>query len=57
MSVSLPPDKLVDIQKLASAMLQMHPVTFHQVMSFLGMANFLCQRPLSTVAVVLSHSE
>ena len=34
MSVSLPPDKLADIQQLALSLLQTQPVTVHQVMSF-----------------------
>ena len=40
MSVSLPPDKLADIQQLAASLLQTHPVTVHWVISFLGKANF-----------------
>ena len=40
MSVSLHPDKLADIQQLALSLLQTQPVTVHQVMSFLGKANF-----------------
>ena len=40
MSVSLPPDKLADIQQLALSLLQTQPVTVHQVMSFLGKASF-----------------
>ena len=40
MSVSLPPDKLADIQQLALSLLQTPHVTVHQVMSFLGKANF-----------------
>ena len=40
MSASLPPDKLADIQQLALSLLQTQPVTVHQVMSFLGKANF-----------------
>ena len=40
MSVSLPPDKLGDIQQLALSLLQTHPVTAHWVMSLLGKANF-----------------
>ena len=39
-SVSLPPDKLADIQQLALSLLQSQDVTVHQVMSFLGKANF-----------------
>ena len=40
MSVSLPPDKLADIQQLALSLLQTLHVTVHKVMSFLGKANF-----------------
>ena len=40
MSVSLPPDKLPDIQQLALSLLQVQPITVCQVMSFLGKANF-----------------
>ena len=40
MSVSLPPDKLADIQQLAFSLLQTPHVTVHMVMSFLGKANF-----------------
>ena len=40
MSVSLPPDKLADIQQLALSLLQSQHVTVLQVMSFLGKANF-----------------
>ena len=40
MSVSLPPDKLADIQHLALSLLQTPHVTVHRVMSFLGKANF-----------------
>ena len=40
MSVSLPPDKLADIWQLALSLLQSQHVTIHQVMSFLGEANF-----------------
>ena len=45
MSVSLPPDKLADIQQLALSLLQTPHVTVHRVMSFLGKANFV---PLAT---------
>ena len=41
MSVSLPPDKLSDIQQLALSLLQSQHVTVHMVMSFLGKANFV----------------
>ena len=40
MSVSLPPDKLADIQQLALSLLQSQHVTVQRVMSFLGKANF-----------------
>ena len=40
MPVSLPPDKLADIQQLALSLLQTHHVAACQVMSFSGKANF-----------------
>ena len=40
MSVSLPPDKLSDIQQLALSLLQTPHVTVCKVMSFLGKPNF-----------------
>ena len=40
LSVSLPPDKLVDIQQLALSLLQSQHLKVHRVMSFLGKANF-----------------
>ena len=40
MSVSLPPDKLADIQQLALSLLQTPHVTVPRVMSFLGKASF-----------------
>ena len=40
MSVSLPPDKLTDIQQLALSLLWTAHVTVCRVMSFLGKANF-----------------
>ena len=40
MSVSLPPDKLADIQQLALSLLHTPHVTVRKVMSFLGKANF-----------------
>ena len=40
MSVSLPPDKLADIQQLALSLLCTPHVTVRKVMSFLGNANF-----------------
>ena len=45
MSVSLPPDKLADIQQLAISLLQSQHVTVHQFRSFLGKANFV---PMAT---------
>ena len=40
MSVSLPPDKLADIQQLTLSLLHTPHVTVCKVMSFLGKANF-----------------
>ena len=40
MSVSLPSDKVADIQQLVLSLLQNQPVTVHWVMSFLGKATF-----------------
>ena len=40
MSVSLPPDKIADIQQLALSLLQSEYVTVCKVMSFMGKANF-----------------
>ena len=40
MSVSLPPDKLANIQQFTLSLLQTQPVTVHQVMPFLGKAIF-----------------
>ena len=40
MSVSLPPDKLADIQQLALSLLHTPHVMVHKVMSFLGKTNF-----------------
>ena len=40
MLVSLPPDKLADIQQLALSLLWTPHVTVHRVMSFLGKVNF-----------------
>ena len=40
MSLTLPPDKLADIQQLALSLLRTPHVTVHRVMSFLGKANF-----------------
>ena len=39
-SVSLPPDKLAEIQQLVLALLWTPHVTVHKVMSFIGKANF-----------------
>ena len=68
MSVSLPPDKLADIQQLALSLLQTQPGTVSRVMSFLSKANFcasghsqlqrLChviQRDMLTVYDSLTH--
>ena len=41
MCVSLPSDKLNEIQQFACSLLPAQPVAVHQVMSFLGKANFL----------------
>ena len=40
MSVSLPPDKLANIQQLALSLQQNQHVTVHRIMSLLGKANF-----------------
>ena len=40
MLVSLPPDKLADIQQLCLSLLHIPHVTVHKVMSFLGKATF-----------------
>ena len=40
MSVSVPPDKLADIQQPALSLFHTPHVTVHKVMSFLGKANF-----------------
>ena len=40
MSVSLPSDTLLKIQQLAHSLLQTQPVTFNQVVSFLGRTTF-----------------
>ena len=45
MPVSLPPDKLADIQQLALSLLQSQYVTVHRVMSFLSKANFCTNGP------------
>ena len=45
MSVSLPPDKLADIQQLSLSLLQNQCVTIHRVLSFLGKANFCTNGP------------
>ena len=41
MSVSLPSTILLEIQQLVHGLLSRHPVTVHQVMSFLGKTNFV----------------
>ena len=56
-SVSLPPDKLADIQQLAFSLLQNQPVTVHFVMSFLGKGNVCAIGHSQTVEIVLCHSE
>ena len=43
--VSLPPDKLADIQQLALPLMHTQLVTVHWIMSFLGKANFM---PMAT---------
>ena len=55
MSVSLPPDKLGDIQQLFLSLLQTQPVAVCQVMSFLGMAIFCANGLLPTAKIVLCH--
>ena len=40
MAVSLPPDKLANVQQLALSLLQAHHVMVCQVKSFLGKAKF-----------------
>ena len=54
MSISLPSDKLLEIQHLVHSLLQKQPVTVHWIISFLGKTNFcanghaqLCQQCLS----------
>ena len=57
MSVSLPPDKLADIQQLALCLLQTQHVTVHMVMSLLGKANFCtngCSQLCSLCCVIQS---
>ena len=55
-SLYLPPDKFADIQQLALSILQIQPVTVHQVMSF-GQGQFLCQWQFPTAEIVSCHSE
>ena len=58
MSVSLPPDKLADIQQLALSLLHTQHVTVHMVMSFLGKANFCTNGHSPTACALMScHSE
>ena len=57
MSVSLPPDKLADIQQLALSLLCTPHVTVHKVMSFLGKANFCTNGHLPIAALMPCHSE
>ena len=40
MSVSLPADKLLEIQQLTFSLFETQPVTVHHIKSFLGKANF-----------------
>ena len=40
MSVSLPSDKLIEIQHLAHSLLPRQPITVHHVMTFLSKSNF-----------------
>ena len=56
MSVSLPLDKLGDIQRLALSLLQHQYVTVHRVMSFLGEAKF-CTNDHSQLWHLLCHSQ
>ena len=56
MSVSLPPDKLADIQQLALSLLQSQHVTVCWVISFLGKANF-CTNGHSQLWHLSCHSE
>ena len=55
MLISLPPDKVADIQQLALSLLQSQHVTVHIVMSFLGKAIF-CTNSHSQLRH-LCHSE
>ena len=54
MSVSLPCDKLGDTEHFTLSLLWVQTVTICQIMSFLG-NQFLCQWPLTTVAIVSCH--
>ena len=54
MSVSMPPDKLADIQQLALSLLQTPHVTVCRVMSFLGKANFLPMATPNCIAYAMS---
>ena len=55
MSVSLPPDKLADIQHLALSLLHIMLLSVRPCLFRYG--QFLCQWPLSTVVIVTCHSE
>ena len=57
MSVSLPSDKLADIQQLALSFLQTQPVTVCQVISFLVKANFYANGHCQTTVIVSCHLE
>ena len=56
MVASLPHDQLADIQQLTFSLLWTQPVTVHQVV-LLRQGQFLCQWPLTTVAIVSCHFE
>ena len=57
MSVSLPSDKLAEIQQLALALLQTPHVTVHKGMSFLGKANFCTNESFPIAALMSCYSE
>ena len=54
MSVSLPPDKLADIQQLALSLLWTPHITVHNVMSFLGRPIFLPMAIPNCIAYAMS---